>query len=79
MSNRLLVPSRRQLFEGPISDETGFRSIPLLLEEVSNWMKYWEIEDPEFDGLLIERVFPSRETDDSRYTATLYYRKEGDK
>lgn len=79
MSNRILVPSRRQLFEGPISDALGFRSIPLLLQEVGNWMEAQSVEDPEFDGLVIERTFPNAEDDECRYTAILYYRRETDK
>ena len=79
MSNRILVPSRRQLFEGPISDDLNFRSLPYLLLEVSRWMESERIEDPEFDSLVIEQTFPDQDSDDCRYTATLYYRKEGDK
>lgn len=75
----MLIPSRRQLFEGPISDDCGFRSISLLLQEVGNWMEAQPIMDPEFDNLVIERVFPDEGDDACLYTATLYYRKEGDK
>lgn len=78
MSNRALIPSRRQLFEGPTSDDLDFRSIPLLLQEVGNWMESQSVEDPEFDSLVIERTFPNPESDECRYTASLYYRKESD-
>ena len=78
MSDRQLIPSRRQLFEPPLSDECDFRSLPLLLQMVGNWMEANDVQDPEFDGLLIERTFPDPKSDECRYTATLFYRREGD-
>jgi hypothetical protein len=79
MSDRALIPSRRQLFEPPLSDECSFRSIPFLLQMVSDWMKAEGVQDPEFDDLVIKQTFPNPESDECRYTATLYYRKESDK
>jgi hypothetical protein len=79
MSDRALVPSRRQLFEPPLSDELDFYSLPFLLQKVGNWMTDERVQDPEFDALVIERAFPNPDSDECRYTATLYYRKEEDK
>jgi hypothetical protein len=76
---RPLVPSRRQLFEGPISDDSDYRSISVLLQMVGNWLESEGVEDPEFDAVTVERVFPNPESDECRYNATLYYRKEDDK
>lgn len=79
MSNRTLIPSRRQLFEPPTSDALDFYSLPFLLQEVGNWMVSTGVQDPEFDALTIERTFPNPESDECIYTATLYYRREEDK
>jgi hypothetical protein len=78
MSDRALVPSRRQLFEPPLSDELDFYSLPFLLQKVGNWMTDHRVQDPEFDALVIGRTFPNPDGDECRYTATLYYRKESD-
>jgi hypothetical protein len=78
-TDRALIPSRRQLFETPLtSDDYDFKSLSLLLRLVGNWIDKEGLQDPEFDGLQIERTFPNPETDESLYTATLYYRKESD-
>lgn len=79
MSTRPLVPSRRQLFEAPVSDQCDFRSLSLLLEMVGNWIESEGVQDPEFDNLVIERSFRNPDDDECIYTATLYYRKEEDK
>jgi hypothetical protein len=79
MSNRTLIPSRRQLFEPPTSDALDFYSLPFLLQEVGNWMVSTGVQDPEFNALIIERSFRNPDSDECTYTATLYYRKEEDK
>ena len=56
-----------------------FYSLPFLLQQVGNWMVSTGVQDPEFDGLAIERTFPDPESDQCRYSATLYYRREDDK
>jgi len=78
MKNIQLVPARRQLFETPLSEEQDFYSVAFLLQEVGSWMVSTGVQDPEFDALVIERVFPNPESDESRHTATLFYRKETD-
>lgn len=78
MSDRALIPSRRHLFEPPTSNGLDFYSLPFLLQKVGNWMTDNRVQDPEFDALVIERTFPNPKSDECRYTATLYYRKESD-
>lgn len=61
-------------FTGPCSDtDCGFRTVPMLLRAIADWMDEHDIQDPEFDNLLLKTQFEDDSDENFYETATLYY------
>lgn len=69
--------SRAEYFTGPTSsEEYGWRTVPMLLRRVADWMDSVDLQDPEFDSLTAGASFIAESPDDDFYqTITVYYRE----
>lgn len=70
---------KAEYFTGPTSDsEFNWRTMPMLLRRVADWMDAVDLQDPEFESIETRTTF-IEETPDSFYqTITIYYRENVD-
>ncbi len=62
-----------EYFSAPISESTNdFRTLPVLLRSIADWIEQQGIQDPEFDNLSVGLVFTGQ-GDQFYQDATLYY------
>lgn len=76
-ANRPIRGSRCEYFTGPTSsDEFGWRTMPMLLRRVADWMDSVDLQDPELDYLTTKVKFT--EGDEFYQTLSVYYRNNED-
>jgi hypothetical protein len=70
-------------FTGPVSNmDNGFRTVPDLLRAVADWMDTNDVQDPEFENIIIKIAWPNKSDDwddDFYQTATVYYMPNEDR
>lgn len=68
-----------QHFQGVVSDSgNGFRTVPILLRAVADWLDENDVQDPEFNDLKLSVVWQRADAiiqldDPFYYTATVYH------
>lgn len=76
VQNYSLKGIKAHYFTGPRSSDNEFRTMAALLRSVADWIESSDVQDPEFDHLLIKTVFESEGYDEFYESATLYFREE---
>lgn len=76
VQNYSLKGTKAHYFTGPRSSDNKFRTTADLLRAVADWIDSNDMQDPEFDHLLVRVVFESDSDDEFYQSATLYYREE---
>lgn len=79
-NNYSLPRTLAHYFTGPLSNtDNGFRTVPDLLRAIADWLDTNNVQDPEFEGLVIKTTFlnVSDDYNDNFYQcATVYYMQE---